>query len=164
MQQHKKLVAKASKSEEHKQALEGLQAIVESMRTSYEQLQADLKDSDTNVVNDEKKRLLEKSTSHRLEAEGLRRSLKAFENGRNDAQAEIARLLDQKKEMERKLESVEVEYMAKFHNTDAYTNFFDYFAKVSHQEVLAVLRSDYLDFNIVPLETRFLPPDDEDDS
>ncbi|KAL2497716.1 hypothetical protein Adt_23266 [Abeliophyllum distichum] len=47
MQWHKKLAADASKSEEYKKAMEGLQVAIESMRTTYEQLQADFKEFDT---------------------------------------------------------------------------------------------------------------------
>ncbi|KAL2533737.1 putative abhydrolase domain-containing protein [Abeliophyllum distichum] len=51
MQEHKKFVAEASKSDkEHQQALEGLQATVDNMRTAYEQLQAYLGESDSNVL------------------------------------------------------------------------------------------------------------------
>ncbi|KAL2487332.1 hypothetical protein Adt_32088 [Abeliophyllum distichum] len=86
------------------------------------------------TANEEKKRLLEESSFHRLEAEGLRISLEASEKGRKDAEAELTWLLDQKKEIEKKMESVEADYVANFHNTEAYTNFSDYFAKVGHQE------------------------------
>ncbi|KAL2540229.1 hypothetical protein Adt_01207 [Abeliophyllum distichum] len=149
-------------------------------------LQADFKESDTNVLhltkklddanaaqkvtaealkaaNEEKKRLLEELSLHRAEAEGLRGSLEASEKGRKDAEAEIVRLLDQQKEMKKKMESVEANYVANFHNTEAYTNFSDYFAKVGHQEVLAALRSEHPDFSISSLEVKFLPPHDGDD-
>ncbi|KAL2481173.1 hypothetical protein Adt_34139 [Abeliophyllum distichum] len=109
------------------------------------------------AANQEKKQAFEESASCRLEAEGLRLSLEASEKGRKDAEAEMARLLAKEKDMEEKLRSVEVEYVANFHNIEAYTNFSNYFAKVGHQEVLAVLRLDYPDFNIGSLEARFSP-------
>ncbi|KAL2470235.1 hypothetical protein Adt_38371 [Abeliophyllum distichum] len=56
MQEHKKLVAEALKSnKEHSQALEGLQAAVDSMCTAYERLQMDLQESDSNVLQLTKK-------------------------------------------------------------------------------------------------------------
>ncbi|KAL2474710.1 Uncharacterized protein Adt_35446 [Abeliophyllum distichum] len=52
MQEQRKLVAQASKAnKEHKQALEGLQAALDSTRTTYEQMEADLKESDSNLLN-----------------------------------------------------------------------------------------------------------------
>ncbi|KAL2497852.1 hypothetical protein Adt_23402 [Abeliophyllum distichum] len=160
MQQHKKLAADASKSEEYKHDMEGLQVTVESMRTAYEQLRVDFKESDTNVLHLTKK--LDDANAAQ-KAEGLRGSLEASEKGRNDAEAEIVRLLDQKNEMEKKMESVEADYVENFHNTEVYTNFSDYFAKVGHQEVLAALILEYPDFSISSLEARFPPPDDGDD-
>ncbi|KAL2497916.1 hypothetical protein Adt_23466 [Abeliophyllum distichum] len=115
------------------------------------------------AANEEKKCLLEELSLHRVEAKGLRRSLEASEKSRKDAEAEIVRLLDQKKEMEKMIESVEADYVANFHNTEGYTNFFDYFAKMGHQEVLAALRSEHPDSSISSLEARFPPPDDGDD-
>ncbi|KAL2513347.1 hypothetical protein Adt_18947 [Abeliophyllum distichum] len=45
-------VLAASKfDKEHKQALEGLQAALDSARMAYEQMEADLKESDSNVLN-----------------------------------------------------------------------------------------------------------------
>ncbi|KAL2487341.1 hypothetical protein Adt_32097 [Abeliophyllum distichum] len=114
------------------------------------------------AANEAKKRLLEELSFHRLEAEGLRRSLEASEKGRKDVETEITRLLDQKKEIEKKMESVEADYVANFHNTEVYTNFSDYFAKVGHREVLAAIRSEHPNFNISSLEARFPPPDDGD--
>ncbi|KAL2518813.1 hypothetical protein Adt_15060 [Abeliophyllum distichum] len=156
------------------------------MHTTYERLQMDLKELDSNVLrltkkldyanvaqkitaealdvaNQEKKQVLEESASCQLEAEGLRGSLEASEKGQKEAEAKVARLLAKEKEMEEKMGSVEAEYVANFHNTEAYTNFSNYFAKVGHQEVLAVLRSNYLNFNIGSLEARFPPPDVEVD-
>ncbi|KAL2486717.1 hypothetical protein Adt_31473 [Abeliophyllum distichum] len=152
------------------------------MCTVHEQLQTDLKEFDSKVLhltkklddanaaqkvtfkalevtNEEKRLLREKSTFYRLEAEGLRGSLEASEKGRKEVEVEIARLLGEKKEMDRKLESVEAEYDANFHNTEAYTNFSDNFAKIAHQEVLAMLRSEHPNFNIGSLEDRFHPSD-----
>ncbi|KAL2486859.1 putative abhydrolase domain-containing protein [Abeliophyllum distichum] len=153
MQEHKKLVTEASKSDkEHQQALEGLQASVDSMRMAYKQLQADLRKSDSNVLqltkkldnanaaqkvaaealkatNIEKRRLQSEYESSELEAQRLRGDLKVSEKGRTEAEVEVARLLGEKKEMEAKLESVEADFIANFHNTEAYTNFSDYFAR-----------------------------------
>ncbi|KAL2486297.1 hypothetical protein Adt_31053 [Abeliophyllum distichum] len=117
------------------------------------------------TANQEKKLALKKIVSYRLEAERLRGSLEASEKGRKDAEAEEARLLAKEKEMEEKIGSVKAKYVANFHNTNVYTNLSDYFAKVGYQEVLAMLRSDYPNFNVGYLEARFPPPDvkgDED--
>ncbi|KAL2497332.1 hypothetical protein Adt_22882 [Abeliophyllum distichum] len=52
MQEQKKLAAQASKvDKEHQQALEGLKAALENARTAYEQMEADLKESDSNLLN-----------------------------------------------------------------------------------------------------------------
>ncbi|KAL2461606.1 hypothetical protein Adt_45026 [Abeliophyllum distichum] len=99
--------------------------------------------------------------------------LESSENGRKEAESEVAQLMEEKKETEEKLEKVEAklgnaeaEFVANFHNTKAYTNFSDYFARVGQQEVLTVLRKDHPSFDIRPLEARFPPPDleSEEDS
>ncbi|KAL2492345.1 hypothetical protein Adt_27973 [Abeliophyllum distichum] len=152
----------------------------------YEHLQADLRESESNflnltkqldnanaaqrvaaealeVANKEKKRLLDESKSHEQKARSLRKNLEAAEKGRKEAEAEVARLLGEKKEMEAKLENVEAEFVANFYNTEAYTNFSDYFARVGHQEVLTVLRTNHPSLGLGPLETGFSPPDVEDE-
>ncbi|KAL2498375.1 hypothetical protein Adt_23925 [Abeliophyllum distichum] len=75
MQRHKKLVAEALKSKEYKQALEGLQAAVESMCTAYKQLQADLKESDSNVLYLTKK-LDDDNAAQKVTVEALERQTK----------------------------------------------------------------------------------------
>ncbi|KAL2485127.1 Uncharacterized protein Adt_29883 [Abeliophyllum distichum] len=116
MQEHKKLVAEASKSEkEPQQSLEGLQVAVDSMRTAYKQLQADLRESDSNFLqltkqldnanaaqkvaaealeaaNLEKRRLLSESECRDLEFQRLRGELEVSERGRTEAEAEVTRL------------------------------------------------------------------------
>ncbi|KAL2542937.1 hypothetical protein Adt_03915 [Abeliophyllum distichum] len=112
IQEQRRLSAAASKSDkEQKQALEGLQAALDSAR--------------------EKKEMEERLGS-----------------------------------AEAKLENAEAEFVANFHNTEAYTNFSDYFARVGQQEVLAVLKNDYPNFDLGILEARFPPPDagSEEDS
>ncbi|KAL2465696.1 hypothetical protein Adt_41547 [Abeliophyllum distichum] len=159
MQRHKKLVAKASNSKEHRQALEGLQAAKLDDANAAQKVTVKALE----VVNEEKRRLQEETTSRRLEAKSLRGILDTSKISQKEAEAEITRLLGEKKEMERKLESVEAEYVANFHNTEAYNNFSNYFAKVVHQEVLAVLKSDYPELSLGYLESRFSPPDAEDE-
>ncbi|KAL2541039.1 hypothetical protein Adt_02017 [Abeliophyllum distichum] len=152
------------------------------MRTAYEQLQADLKEFDSNILqltkqldnanavqkvaaevleatNKEKRHLQIESESHELEVQRLRGDLEVFEKERKKAEAKVARLLGEKKEMEAKLESVEADFIANFINTEAYTNFSDYFARVGHQEVLAVLRTEHPDLDHGPLQARFPPPE-----
>ncbi|KAL2533490.1 hypothetical protein Adt_06841 [Abeliophyllum distichum] len=91
------------------QALEGLQASLDSARMAYEQIEADLKESDSNVLNltkqldnanaaqkvaaealeaanQEKRRLLD-------EVHNLMEDLKFSENGRKEAESEVARLM-----------------------------------------------------------------------
>ncbi|KAL2499538.1 Uncharacterized protein Adt_25088 [Abeliophyllum distichum] len=178
MQEQRKLVAQASKSdEEHKQALEGLQAALDSAQTAYEQMEADLKEYDSNLLNltkqldnandvqkvaaealeaanKEKRHLLEEVKSRDEEIFGLRKDLELSENGRKEAEAG-------KREVEVKLANAEADFMANFHNTEAYTNFSYYFAKVGQQEALTVLRNDHSDFDVKSLEARFPPPDAE---
>ncbi|KAL2519093.1 hypothetical protein Adt_15340 [Abeliophyllum distichum] len=150
------------------------------MHTTYEQLQADLRESDSNVLqldnanaaqkvaavaleaaNIENRNLQSESESRELEAQRLRKDLEVSEKGRKEAEAEVARLLGEKKEMEVKLESVEVDFIVNFHNTEAYTNFSDYFARVGHQEVLAVLRVEHPILDLGTLGARFPPPEAE---
>ncbi|KAL2481026.1 hypothetical protein Adt_33992 [Abeliophyllum distichum] len=69
----KKLIAEASKfDKEHKQELEGLQAAVDSARTAYEQMESNLKESDSNVLNLTKQldnaNIAQKVTTKALEA------------------------------------------------------------------------------------------------
>ncbi|KAL2481580.1 putative abhydrolase domain-containing protein [Abeliophyllum distichum] len=190
MQEQRRPSAVASKSDkEHKQALEGLQAALDGARMAYKQLEADLKESDSNVLNltkqldnanaaqkvaaealkaanTEKRRLLD-------EVQSLRGNLESSENSRKEAESDVARLMEEKKEMEEKLrnveaklENAEAEFVANFHNTEAYTNFSDYFARVGQQKVLTALRNDHPNFDIGTLEARFPPPDvgSEEDS
>ncbi|KAL2475076.1 hypothetical protein Adt_35812 [Abeliophyllum distichum] len=102
MQKQRKLVAQASKADkEHKQALEGLQAALDSAQTAYEQMEADLKESDSNLLNltkqldnanaaqkvaaealeaanKEKRRLLEEAKSRDEEISGLKKRLRVI--------------------------------------------------------------------------------------
>ncbi|KAL2455328.1 Plus3 domain-containing protein [Abeliophyllum distichum] len=176
--EQRKLIAEALKSDkEHKQALEGLQTALDSTWTAYEQMEADLKESDSNVLNLTKKlnnaNAAQKVTTEALEAtngkkrclleeakfrdeeiQSLRRDLESSENGRKEAEAG-------RKEVEAKLANAEADFVANFHNTEAYTNFYDYFARVSQQEVLTALRKDHPNFDLGSLEARFPPPDME---
>ncbi|KAL2504672.1 Uncharacterized protein Adt_20293 [Abeliophyllum distichum] len=178
MQEQRKLVAQASRADkEHQQALEGLKAALESARIAYEQMEADLKESDSNILNmtkqldnanaaqkvtaealeaanKEKRRLLEEAKSRDEEISGLRKELATAENGKKEAK-------DGKKEVEVRLVNAEADFVANFHNTEAYTNFADYFARVGQQEVLTALRNDHPEFDVKVLEARFPPPDVE---
>ncbi|KAL2492793.1 Uncharacterized protein Adt_28421 [Abeliophyllum distichum] len=178
MQEQRRLVARASKADkEHEQAIEGLKAALDSARTAYEQMEADLKESDSNLLNmtkqldnanaaqrvvaealeaanNEKKRLLEEVEARNEEISGLRKELANAEHGKKEAE-------DGKKEVEARLATAEADFVAKFHNTKAYTNFADYFARVGQQEVLTVLRNDHPEFDVKKLELRFPSPDAE---
>ncbi|KAL2485115.1 Uncharacterized protein Adt_29871 [Abeliophyllum distichum] len=151
MQEHKKLVAEASKSDkEHQQSLEGLQLDTANVaqKVVAEALEA---------ANLEKRCFLSESECRDLEFQRMREELEVSEKGRMEAEAEVTRLLGEKKEMEVKLENVEADFIANFHNTEAYTNFSDYFARVGHQEVLAALRTERNDLDLGPLGDRFPP-------
>ncbi|KAL2487246.1 Uncharacterized protein Adt_32002 [Abeliophyllum distichum] len=178
MQEQKKLVVQSSKADkEHQQAIEGLKAALENARTAYEQMEADLKDSDSNLLNMtkqldnanaaqkvaaealeaaniEKRRLLEEAKSREEEVSSLRKELADAEKAKQEAEGG-------KKEVEAKLANAEADFMANFHNTEAYTNFAYYFARVGHQEVLTAFRNDHPEFNVKDLEVRFPPPDAE---
>ncbi|KAL2481219.1 putative abhydrolase domain-containing protein [Abeliophyllum distichum] len=147
MREQKKLAAQSSKADkEHQQAIEGLKAAFESARTAYEQMEADLKESDANllnmtkqldnanaaqkvaaealeVANIEKRRLLEEAKSREEEVSSLRKELADAEKARGEAE-------DGKKEVEARLANAEADFVANFHNTEAYSNFSDYFARV----------------------------------
>ncbi|KAL2532387.1 Uncharacterized protein Adt_05738 [Abeliophyllum distichum] len=183
MQEQRRIVAQASKADkEHEQAIEGLKAALDSARTANEQMEADLKESDSNLLNltkqldnanaaqkvaaealeaanKEKRHLLEEAKSRDEEVSGLRKDLAIAEDGRKEAEAG-------KREVEARLANAEADFVANFHNTEAYTNFPDYFARVGQQEVLTALRNDHPDFDVKFLEARFPPPDagSEDDS
>ncbi|KAL2461800.1 Uncharacterized protein Adt_45220 [Abeliophyllum distichum] len=137
---------------------------------------ADLRESDSNILQltkqldnanaaqkVAKKRLLSESKSRNLEFQRLRGELEISEKGRTEAEAKVTRLLGEKKEMEAKLENVEADFIANFHNTEAYTNFSDYFARVGHQEVLAALRTERPDLDLGPLGDKFPPPDADEE-
>ncbi|KAL2526400.1 putative abhydrolase domain-containing protein [Abeliophyllum distichum] len=148
MQEQRKLVAEASKFDnEHKQALEGLQLdnANAAQKVAAETLEA---------ANKEKRRLLEEAKSGDEEISSLRKDLESYENGRKEAEAG-------KTEVEAKLANAEAEFVANFHNTEAYTNFSDYFARIGQQDVLTALRNDHPDFDIKSLKARFPLPDVE---
>ncbi|KAL2486694.1 hypothetical protein Adt_31450 [Abeliophyllum distichum] len=143
MQEQRKLAAQASRADkEHQQALEGLKAALE---IAAEALKA---------ANKEKRRLLEEAKSRDEEISGLRKELANAENGKKEAE-------DGKKEVEARLANAEADFVANFHNTEAYTNFADYFARVGQQEVLTALRNDHPEFDVKVLESRFPSPDVE---
>ncbi|KAL2461167.1 putative abhydrolase domain-containing protein [Abeliophyllum distichum] len=178
MQEQRRLVAQASKAgKEHEQAIEGLKTALDSARIAYEQMEADLKESDSKLLNltkqldnanaaqkvaaealeaanIKKRRLLEEAKSRDEEVSVLRRDLAIAEDGRKEAEAG-------KREVEARLASVEADFVANFHNTEAYTNYADYFARVGQQEVLTALRNDHPEFDVKVLEARFPPPDVE---
>ncbi|KAL2541132.1 Uncharacterized protein Adt_02110 [Abeliophyllum distichum] len=180
MREQKKLVAQSSKADkEHQQAIEGLKAALESARMAYEQMEADLKESDSNLLNMtkqldnanaaqkvaaealeaaniEKKRLQEEAKSREEEVLSLRKELADAGKAKQEAE-------EGKKEVEAKLANAEADFVANFHNTEAYSSFSDYFARVGHQEVLTALRNDHPDVNVKDLEARFPPPDVEGD-
>ncbi|KAL2500083.1 Uncharacterized protein Adt_25633 [Abeliophyllum distichum] len=106
------------------------------------------------VANKEKKRLLEEAKSREDEILGLRSELAKAESSKKEAE-------DGKMEVETRLANAEADFVANFHNTEAYTNFADYFARVGHQEVLTALRNDYPELDVKNLEARFPPPDAE---
>ncbi|KAL2497050.1 hypothetical protein Adt_22600 [Abeliophyllum distichum] len=145
MQEQRRLVTQASKADkEHEQAIEGLNKVA---AVALE------------AVYIEKRRLLEEAKSRDEEVSVLRRDLAIAEDGRKEAEAG-------KREVEARLANAEADFVANFHNTEAYTNFAYYFARVGQQEVLTALRSGHPDFDVKSLEARFPPPDagSEDDS
>ncbi|KAL2455677.1 Uncharacterized protein Adt_47157 [Abeliophyllum distichum] len=185
MQEQKRRIAEASKADkEHQQALEGLKAALESAEIAYKQMEADLRESDSNLLNMtkqldnanaaqkvaaealeaanmEKRRLQEEAKSRDEEISSLRRELANAANGKKVAEEGREEVEARLKEAEAKLANAEADFVANFHNTEAYSNFSDYFARVGQQEVLTALRTDHPDFDVKILETRFPPPDAE---
>ncbi|KAL2519568.1 Uncharacterized protein Adt_15815 [Abeliophyllum distichum] len=185
MQEQKRRIAEASKADkEHQQALEGLKAALESAEIAYKQMEADLRESDSNLLNMtkqldnanaaqkvaaealeaanmEKRRLQEEAKSRDEEISSLRRELANAANGKKVAEEGREEVEARLKEAEAKLANAEADFVANFHNTEAYSNFSDYFARVGQQEVLTALRTDHPDFDVKNLETRFPPPDAE---
>ncbi|KAL2469828.1 Uncharacterized protein Adt_37964 [Abeliophyllum distichum] len=185
MQEQKRRIAEASKADkEHQQALEGLKADLESAEIAYKQMEADLRESDSNLLNMtkqldnanaaqkvaaealeaanmEKRRLQEEAKSRDEEISSLRRELANAANGKKVAEEGREEVEARLKEAEAKLANAEADFVANFHNTEAYSNFSDYFARVGQQEVLTALRTDNPDFDVKNLETRFPPPDAE---
>ncbi|KAL2458239.1 Uncharacterized protein Adt_46027 [Abeliophyllum distichum] len=106
------------------------------------------------AANIEKKRLLEEAKSREEEVLSLRKELADAGKAKQEAE-------EGKKEVEAKLANAEADFVANFHNTKAYSNFSDYFARVGHQEVLTALRNDHHEVNVKDLEARFPPPDAE---
>ncbi|KAL2490751.1 Uncharacterized protein Adt_26379 [Abeliophyllum distichum] len=185
MQEQKRRIAEASKADkEHQQALEGLKAALESAEIAYRQMEADLRESDSNLLNMtkqldnanaaqkvaaealeaanvEKRRLQEEAKSRDEEISSLRRELANAAEGKRVAEEGKEEVEARLKEVEAKLANAEEDFVANFHNTEAYSNFSDYFARVGQQEVLTALRTDHPDFDVKNLETRFPPPDAE---
>ncbi|KAL2474613.1 Plus3 domain-containing protein [Abeliophyllum distichum] len=185
MQEQKRRIAEASKADkEHQQALEGLKAALESAEIVYRQMEADLRESDSNLLNMtkqldnanaaqkvaaealeaanvEKRRLQEEAKSRDEETSSLRRELANAAEGKRVAEEGKEEVEARLKEVEAKLANAEVDFVANFHNTEAYSNFSDYFARVGQQEVLTALRTDHPDFDVKNLQTRFPPPDAE---
>ncbi|KAL2497639.1 Uncharacterized protein Adt_23189 [Abeliophyllum distichum] len=185
MQEQKRRFAEASKADkEHQQALEGLKAALESAEIAYKQMEADLRESDSNllnmtkqldnanaaqkvaaealeVANAEKRRLQEEVKSRDEEISSLRRELANAAEGRKVAEEGKEEVEARWKEVEAKLVNAEADFVANFHNTEAYSNFSDYFARIGQQEVLTALRTDHPDFDVKNLEARFPPPDAE---
>ncbi|KAL2540394.1 putative abhydrolase domain-containing protein [Abeliophyllum distichum] len=185
MQEQKRRVAEASKADkEHQQALEGLKAALESAEIAYKQMEADLRESDSNLLNMtkqldnanaaqkvaaealeaanvEKRRLQEEAKSRDEEVSSLRQELANAAKGKKEAEDGKEEVEARLKEVEAKLANAEEDFVANFHNTEAYSNFSDYFARVGQQEVLAALRTDHPDFDVKILEARFPPPDAE---
>ncbi|KAL2476577.1 Uncharacterized protein Adt_37313 [Abeliophyllum distichum] len=163
MQEQKRRFAEASKADkEHQQALEGLKAALESAEIAYKQMEADLRESDSNLLN-MTKQLDNANAAQKVAAEALEaanelanaaKGKKEAEDGKEEVEARL-------KEVEAKLANAEADFVANFHNTEAYSNFSDYFARVGQQEVLAALRTDHPDFDVKILEARFPPPDAE---
>ncbi|KAL2493453.1 Uncharacterized protein Adt_29081 [Abeliophyllum distichum] len=185
MQEHKRRVAEASKADkEHQQALEGLKAALESAQIAYKQMEADLRESDSNLLNMtkqldnanaaqkvvaealeaanvERRRLQEEAKSREGEVSSLRQELANAVKGKKEAEDGKEEVEARLKEVEAKLANAEADFVANFHNTEAYSNFSDYFARVGQQKVLAALRTDHPDFDVKILEARFPPPDAE---
>ncbi|KAL2533323.1 Plus3 domain-containing protein [Abeliophyllum distichum] len=185
IQEQKRQFAEASKADkEHQQALEGLKATLESAEITYKQMEADLRESDSNLLNMtkqldnanaaqkvaaealeaanvEKRRLQEETKSRDEEVSSLRQELANAAKGKKEAEDGKEEVEARLKEVEAKLANAEADFVANFHNTEAYSNFSDYFARVGQQEVLAALRTDHPDFDVKILEARFPPSDVE---
>ncbi|KAL2518231.1 Uncharacterized protein Adt_14478 [Abeliophyllum distichum] len=148
MQEQMKLVAQASKADkEHQQAMEGLKAALDNNANAAQKVAAEA----LKAANKEKRRLLEEAKSRDEEISGLRKDLANAKDDEKEAEAG-------KREVEARLANVEADFVANFHNTEVYTNFADYFARVGQQEVLTALRNDHPDFDVKALEARFPPP------
>ncbi|KAL2498329.1 Uncharacterized protein Adt_23879 [Abeliophyllum distichum] len=147
-------------------------------------MEADLRESDSNLLNMtkqldnanaaqkvvaealeaanvEKRRLQEEAKSRDEEVSSLRQELANAAKGKKEAEDGKEEVEARLKEVEAKLANAEADFVANFHNTEAYSNFSDYFARVGQQEVLTALRTDHPDFDVNILETRFPPPDAE---
>ncbi|KAL2474324.1 hypothetical protein Adt_35060 [Abeliophyllum distichum] len=96
-----------------------MKAALDSARMAYEQMEADLKESDSNVLNLTKQldnaNAAQKVAAEAFEAanqekrplldevQNLRGDLESSENGRKEAESGVARLMGEKKDMEEKL-------------------------------------------------------------
>ncbi|KAL2526454.1 hypothetical protein Adt_11508 [Abeliophyllum distichum] len=100
-------------------------------------------------------RLKEGTEASETEITELRSDLEFYKNERLDAEVASAKLLVEKKSLEEKLENIEANFTANFHNTEAYSNFSNYFASINHQEVLSSLRSKYPELDLTLLKAKF---------
>ncbi|KAL2527077.1 hypothetical protein Adt_12131 [Abeliophyllum distichum] len=156
MQEQRRRVAEASKADkEHQQALGGTKGCFGECSGCLtirwrQDLKGKVAAEALEAANRDKRRLLKEAKSRDEEISGLRKELADAEKGKKEAE-------DGKKEVEAKLANAEADFVANFYNTEAYSNFADYFARVGQQEVLTALRNDHPEFDVKNLEARFPP-------
>ncbi|KAL2524528.1 Uncharacterized protein Adt_09582 [Abeliophyllum distichum] len=151
MQEQKRRFAEASKADkEHQQALEGLKAALESAEIAYKQMEADLRESDSNLLN-MTKQLDNANAAQKVAAEAL-----------EVANAEKRRLQEEVKSRDEEISSLRRELAdAAEGRKVAKEGKEEVEARVGQQEVLTALRTDHPDFDVKNLEARFPPPDAE---
>ncbi|KAL2497657.1 hypothetical protein Adt_23207 [Abeliophyllum distichum] len=109
-------------------------------------------------------RKLKQQQQKKAEISRLKDSLNVFDKAKRKVEALGASLLSEKNELDEKLENAEAYFAANFYHAKAYTNFYNYFTSIDHQEIFAAFWSEHPDFDIASFEAKFSPVDlgDED--
>ncbi|KAL2527056.1 hypothetical protein Adt_12110 [Abeliophyllum distichum] len=161
-----KTMEAALMADEFHEALQNTTLSIESDKTAYQKLHNDLVTMEANTANkllreegflylDEVDKITEDSVARLEEISKLTLGLEISKKGSLEAEVVSAKLLDDKECLEEKLGNVEVEFVANFHNTDAFSNFSNYFTCIDQHEILSALRSEQPDLDIASLEARF---------
>ncbi|KAL2527522.1 hypothetical protein Adt_12576 [Abeliophyllum distichum] len=168
-----------SQSDQIKEYLDSTMALAENAKLAYEKVRSDIAEAESQFViltknlddplNAQKiaSETLEASNgeNHRLTAEAfarheeilkLKSELEESFKEKVEVEAVWDSVMAENEDLVKKLQDAEANFIANFHRTEAHASFSNYFASVGQQEVINVLRSEHLDFDISVLKAKFL--------